>query len=114
MTIMKPWIGVDLDGTLATSGESSFDPEHIGTPIAPMVEQVKLMLTKYRHVEMRIFTARMSVPEPQRTAVAKLIAAWTLEHLGEALVATNCKDYATLEIWDDIARQVIWNKGEFI
>ena len=36
---MAGWIGVDLDGTLAHYG-GWIGPDHIGDPIAPMVERI--------------------------------------------------------------------------
>jgi hypothetical protein len=38
--MMKGWIGVDLDGTLAESTKW-VSPSHIGEPIHKMVERVK-------------------------------------------------------------------------
>lgn len=51
------WIGVDLDGTLAKYGERQW-PDHIGEPIAPMVERIKQWLKQ--GVEVKIFTARVA------------------------------------------------------
>ena len=50
----RGWIGVDLDGTLAThDGKRS---QRIGAPIPAMVERVKMWLREGR--EVRIVTAR--------------------------------------------------------
>jgi hypothetical protein len=67
------WIGVDLDGTLAHY-EGWKGQEHIGEPIAPMVERVKGWLAEGR--EVRIFTARVYCPpEP--------MAPWLYKRLNE-------------------------------
>ena len=42
---MQGWVGVDLDGTLATYDEWR-GIEHVGEPIAPMVERVKRWLAR--------------------------------------------------------------------
>jgi hypothetical protein len=53
------WVGVDLDGTLATYNTWE-GPEHIGEPIPEMVERVKAWRRDGRAV--RIFTARVFAP----------------------------------------------------
>jgi hypothetical protein len=57
---LSGWIGVDFDGTLATYGRWA-GPTQLGDPIAPMVDRVKRWLAEGR--EVRIFTARVAVPE---------------------------------------------------
>jgi hypothetical protein len=53
----KPWIGVDLDGTLAKQNDNkSYDPEHIGEPVKPMMDRVKAWVKAGKKV--KIFTAR--------------------------------------------------------
>lgn len=54
------WIGFDLDGTLARY-DSNMQPTEIGEPIAPMVELARSYLEQ--GFEVRILTARVSVPE---------------------------------------------------
>lgn len=108
------WIAVDLDGTLAQyDGWGGI--AQIGQPVEEMANRVRRWL-KYGHpaygeVEVRIFTARVSVPEPERTIAAKHIENWCQEHLGVVLRVTNEKDFGMLEQWDDRAVQVEVNTG---
>jgi hypothetical protein len=103
------WIGVDLDGTLART-DSPRDDNLIGYPVPAMVERVRKWLdTGYT---VKVFTARMSGPEPATTA--NRIARWTLKHIGTALEATCVKDYNCIAIWDDIAVTVEENTGRML
>lgn len=97
------WIGVDLDGTLAHY-DSTKGPNVIGQPIKPMLNRVLDWLNAGKDV--RIFTARASVPE-----LIPEVVAWCKEHLGREIPVTNVKDFGTIEIWDDRAVQVEMNKG---
>lgn len=115
------WIAVDLDGTLARyDGWKGI--EHIGEPIAPMVERVKRWLSEGKDV--RIFTARVDggevalemgdangVAHRDVPMVRHHIEQWCLQHIGCALPITNVKDYGMLELWDDRAVQVVMNEG---
>ena len=103
------WIGVDLDGTLATYDEWR-GADHVGDPIKPMVDRVKRWVADGRNV--RIFTARVSV-DPGGVALAA-IGIWCQKHLGRVLPVTCVKDYQMLELWDDRAVQVEMNTGELI
>lgn len=122
------WIGVDLDGTLATytgwQGAS-----HIGDPIKPMVERVKTWLAEGK--EVRIMTARaypctqvifpnqeVAVPIGRdhdlwsRTSEScRAIQDWCKLHLGRELPITCVKDYSMEQLWDDRAIQVLLNTG---
>lgn len=118
------WIGVDLDGTLA-----HYDRwrgiEHIGAPIAPMIERVKAWLADGQ--EVRIFTARVDGGEVALAmgnaagaahrdvaAVRGHIERWCAQHIGQVLPVTCTKDYGMIELWDDRAVQVIPNTGRTI
>jgi hypothetical protein len=104
---MSGWIGVDLDGTLARyDGWQGID--HVGEPIAPMVERVRLWLAKDQKV--KIFTARVSA-ESEREAVVAAIHRWLREQGLPALEVTNVKDFGMIECWDDRAVQIIPNTG---
>lgn len=105
---MAGWIGVDLDGTLATYNRW-VSVDHIGEPIAPMVERVKQWLSQGK--EVRIFTARVFMDDG--TAVAA-IERWCEEHIGQKLPVTNVKDYGMIELWDDRAVSVEANTGRVI
>jgi hypothetical protein len=114
VTTHQGWIGVDLDGTLATY-EGWQGPELIGAPIPRMVERVKQWHKEGK--EVRIFTARVACGESEdpwpthRIRVA--IQAWVLKHVGiERIPVTNKKDFAMVELWDDRAVQVTINTGE--
>lgn len=98
------WIGVDLDGTLATYTSGEFPL--IGEPVEPMVRRVKDWLAQGKDV--RIFTARACDPRPE---IVPEVERWCEEHIGQVLPVTNVKDYEMIELWDDRAIQVIVNKG---
>lgn len=97
------WIAVDLDGTLAYyDGWKGAD--HIGDPIPEMAFRVKNWIANGK--EVRIFTARASVPEQ-----IPFVEQWCLKHFGVVLKVTNVKDFAMIELWDDRAVRVRANEG---
>lgn len=99
-----PWIGVDLDGTLAHDlGNRSLD--EIGSPIKPMLNRVKKWIAQGKTV--KIFTARAS--SPRQIAVVKK---WLAQHGLPDLEVTNAKDLRMIELWDDRCVQVTTNLGE--
>lgn len=100
---LRPWIGVDLDGTLAEY-HGWKGAEDIGKPIPLMIKRVKNWIKD--GVLVKIFTARASVPE-QIPYVQKWLARNGLGNLE----ITNVKDYAMVELWDDRAIQVFPNTG---
>lgn len=111
---MKGWIGVDLDGTLATYhgwAQQGDGTGFIGAPVPAMAERCRGALADGK--ELRIITARCHVGNPHREAEALNIAGYTLEHLGRALKAQAEKDFGLIELWDDRVRQVIPNTGLF-
>lgn len=101
---MSGWYAVDLDGTLAEY-HGWAGPEHIGKPILPMIRRIQNWLQQ--GFEVRIFTARASVPE-----MIPAIESWCIMHIGVKLPVTNVKDFAMLELWDDRAVRVRPNTGE--
>ena len=103
---MKPFIGVDLDGTLAFHKEWTIPTgvDDIGEPIPAMVERVKLWLEEGKTV--KIFTARAHNP-----AAEGPIKAWCLKHIGTELEVTNIKTPDMIEIWDDRAVSIVRNTG---
>jgi 5'(3')-deoxyribonucleotidase len=110
--MVSPWIGVDLDGTLAHY-DAWVDIYHIGAPIKPVVDRVKKALTS--GYDVKIFTARASVYDPEeRAAVIQAIQEWCERHIGVRLEVTCSKDFYMAELWDDRARQVVHNTGKFI
>lgn len=113
---MKPWIGVDLDGTLAVY-DGFKGPGIIGDPIPLMVERVKEWLDRGKDV--RIFTARVyGLQNTYNTArrreaeiACNAIDTFCLENFGRILPVTCTKDYGMVELWDDRAVQVVPNTG---
>jgi hypothetical protein len=100
---MKPWIGFDLDGTLAAY-DGWKGVEHIGSPFPRMVEVAK------RHLragdDVRIFTARLSTPGKLHREIVEPIQRWCLAHLGAVLPITNVKDMGMRLLYDDRAVRV--------
>ena len=100
----KGWIGVDLDGTLAHY-DGWYGPAHIGDPIEPMLERVRRWLAE--GYEVRIFTARASVPE-----YVPFVKIWLEQNGLPPLKVTNVKDFGMVSLWDDRCVEVISNKGQ--
>lgn len=105
---MSGWIGVDLDGTLAYY-DSWKGIEHIDDPIPEMLIRVKEWLSRGKTV--KIFTARVSVPEPTKSEVIGYIQDWCQEYGLPRLEVTNVKDFGMIELWDDRAVGVVPNTG---
>ena len=101
----SPWIGVDLDGTLATDGFDLDNPDRIGEPVEAMMERVRQWLSEGKTV--KIFTARASVPRQ-----VALVKQWLRNHNLPDLEVTNAKDFKMVELWDDRAVRVDRNSGE--
>lgn len=107
---IAPWVGVDLDGTLAVYDEY-VSHTHIGAPIPKMVDRVNEWLDN--GVNVKIFTARAAEPDPKRKLeVLTAIAQWSLDVFGVALPVTCIKDYGMVQLWDDRCVQIIPNTGE--
>jgi len=107
-----PWIGVDLDATLAHY-DDWHGIDHIGPPIKAMQTRVKQWLSEGKPV--RILTARVG---PQHHDVPHTIEEithhieqWCLKHLGQILPVTCQKDYNMVAFYDDRCMQVIPNEG---
>jgi len=108
MSHRNGWIGVDLDGTLAHyDGWKGI--EHIGEPIRPMVDRIKLWLAE--GTEVRIFTARV---QDRDVSVLRPTQNWCIEHIGQVLPVTNIKDMQMYQLWDDRAVCVERNTGEIL
>lgn len=109
----RGWIGVDLDGTLAHyDGWRGMD--HIGEPIAPMIDRVKQFLLEGR--EVRIFTARVCAGQDP-AEVDKFLQAftkWMIKHIGQALRVTCEKDWAMILLYDDRCVPVEQNTGKLL
>jgi hypothetical protein len=100
----SPWIGVDLDGTLARDLGSTRGDD-IGSPIEPMLARVQKWIAEGRTV--KIFTARASSPK-QVAAIKEWLVSCGLPDLE----VTNVKDHRMIELWDDRCVQVTTNLGE--
>lgn len=96
--IWEPWVGVDLDGTLAEKLET-YGGVRIGAPIKAMVAKVKAMLAADDSV--RVFTARVAHDPDGKQERA--IKAWCREHVGQELPVTNEKDPGMTRLIDDLA-----------
>lgn len=106
---MSGWIGVDLDGTLARY-DGWCGAEHIGEPVPAMLARVQRWVGPEAR-EVRIFTARVAVPEPDREKVVATIQDWCERHGLPRLAVTNIKDFGMIELWDARAVQVLPNEG---
>ncbi len=111
---MNPWIGVDLDGTLAEyngwKGET-----HIGPPIEIMVARIKKWLKE--DIEVRIFTARVSGERDgvHPRATIAIIQDWLEKEAGLPKLQVTCiKDFNMIELYDDRAVQVELNTGRLV
>lgn len=105
------WIGVDLDGTLAQyDGWKGI--EHIGEPVMPMLLRVRQWVSMGKHV--KIFTARVSCSDPERTEAITHIHRWLEAHGLPRLDVTNVKDFGMIELYDDRCVQVEHNTGRLI
>lgn len=108
----EPWVGVDLDATLARYDGWDGDITKIGAPVPAMVKRVKHWLNC--GIKVKIFTARVSNHKDDyylNLAVGS-IQLWCKKHLGVILPITNVKDYSMLQLWDDRCVQVIPNTGK--
>lgn len=102
------WIGVDLDGTLA-SYDQWLGVEHIGEPVILMADRVRTWLRQGRNV--RIFTARVSRASKGWQEALRAIEAWCVVHFGQVLPVTCEKDLSMIELWDDRCVAVEKNTG---
>lgn len=118
---------LDLDRSWAVynSGDyHRFGPKVIGAPIPAMTAKVQALLEAGK--EVRIFTARVndviffnqaglnSTEYLLDCEIRIAISTWCLEQIGRYLMITNSKTHEADELWDDRARQLIPNTGEFI
>lgn len=114
-----PYIGCDLDGTLAEAfwpHAGEFHPLKIGAPIMPMVERIRQHLAEGHKV--KIFTARVGPrgKSPNNKGIKLIdinaaIGDWTERHIGTRLEATCTKDYNMVMLYDDRAVRILHNQG---
>lgn len=98
----------DLDGTIAIHESGNIDT--IGDPIPNMIDLLKNYIMQ--GYDVRIFTARVSIPE-QESEQRSLIEAWCLKNIGVVLLVQNFKDINTIAIYDDRAYHVHKNIGTY-
>lgn len=112
----KGWIGVDLDGTLATHMEMEVWDGSIGEPIKSMIDRIKQWREsgiRVKIVTARVFATFNDVEDNRNIEYQKqLIEDWLYKHLGFTLEITCSKDFYMIELWDDRAVRVKYNKGE--
>jgi hypothetical protein len=101
-----PWIGVDLDGTLATFHRWR-GLDHIGKPVPVMMARVQYWLEDGYQV--KIVTARASIKEG-----ISPVKAWLAKHGLPDLEVVSGKDFDMIELWDDRAVQVLPNCGKAV
>jgi hypothetical protein len=104
----SPWIGVDLDGTLAHDLGNKRENKglgEIGSAIKPMLNRLRKWIAEGKTV--KIFTARASSPR-QVVMIKKWLSSYGLPELE----VTNVKDLRMIELWDDRCVQVLTNSGE--
>lgn len=99
---MRPWIGVDLDGTLARYDGTT---DGIGPIVEPMLAKVKAILDEGIY-DVRILTARAGVPE-----MIPEIEQWLEQNGLPKLAITNKKDFAMAACYDDRAITIVPNTG---
>lgn len=99
----RPWIGVDLDGTLAEYTKWS-GPKHIGKPV-PLMKQRVLEWVEAGY-KVKVMTARASIEDG-----IEPVQKWLAKNGFPELEVTNEKDFQMVELWDDRAIQVIENTG---
>jgi len=107
---MKPWIGVDLDGTLAEyHGDEG--PMHIGNVVEPMKELILDWLEEGQ-CDVKIFTARVAQDSQEMVdTVVGHIQDWLEYNDIPRLEVTNIKTQHMVELYDDRAVQVEFNTG---
>lgn len=106
---LRPWIGVDFDGTLFMHPKDG--SIEAGAPIPLMIKRLKAWLNAGKRV--KIMTARwadkLNLKEHERVIREAL-----LDQLGEKsrdLEITNEKDFLMIELWDDRAVSVVRDVG---
>lgn len=100
---IEPWIGIDLDGTLAHY-DGWRGKDHIGSPIVKMMDRVKAWIKEGKKI--KIYTARAYDPEQ-----IPYIEEWLERYDLGGVEVTNIKDFGMTELWDDRAIRVMRNTG---
>ncbi len=107
---MKPWIGFDLDGTLAHYIQWE-GVDKIGTPLEGMVARIKHYIRQGHHI--KILTARVGSVFPDTAKDSyEHIEQWCEAHIGTKLPITSEKDQMMMRLYDDRVVQVVANSGK--
>ena len=101
----KPWVGVDLEGTLAFETGTH---ESIGSPVPQMLDQIRKWM-KYDHFEVKIITPRAQTQQGQSE-----VYHWLKKHDLPPLSVTDQKDFFMIELWSTRAVQIASNTGRVI
>lgn len=101
---MKPWHGIDLDGTLARY-EGWEGPHIIGPPVPLMVDRIEKWLALGE--DCRIVTARCGLGPKE----IRFVKAWLKEVGLPPLIITDRKDFNMIDLWDDQVVRVQRNTG---
>lgn len=107
----RPYVGFDLDGTLAKSIKWQ-GPTVIGEPIPEMVAKAKAFL--HHGIEVRIITARLGFPGKEAEAARRAIVKWTQENIGRPLKVQAHKTPGLVKLYDDKAVGVEENTGQTV
>lgn len=108
----KPWIGFDLDGTLAKYDKWR-GVAHIGDPVKPMCDLIKELHGDGKDV--KIVTARVAPREDGSHLLARVfIARWCRDNLGFVPPITHEKDALMETLYDDRVHAVEPNKGKVL
>jgi len=102
-----PWIGVDLDSTLAIKPKMVDGIPAIGKPVPAMKARVMAWIADGKKV--KIFTARAD-----STGAIPAVERWLKRYGFPALEITNKKDRYCTAIYDDIAVTVEKNTGRLL
>lgn len=94
-----PWVGFDLDGTLATQLKV-YDPTGIGEVIESM-KAVLMDTLKDNTFKVRILTARLDPCTPHAHKACEAILKWTMEQFGTKIWPTSTKDSHMVLLYDD-------------
>ncbi len=105
--MMKHWLGIDLDGTLAHFDKWE-DIYTIGKPLQIMKDLI--MSLHNQGIRIKIFTARVG----EGDVAIPPIKQWLKKNGLPDLEITNVKDMYCIEIWDDRAVQIEHNTGRLL
>ena len=104
----EPWIGIDLDATLAHHEPGFFRSGKIGSVIPKMKDRLLRYLGDGKNV--KIFTARAAHGKKE----IRKIRDWLYENGIPPLEVTNIKDPGMMLLLDDKAQRVEENTGKLI